>query len=70
MLTNLKKEKYVLDNIDRCNTMVQDIIKSLKDERVKIICQNYYENPSLDKLNGLKCYCTNSKRNWDKNNNV
>jgi len=53
ILKNLKKEKFVLDNIDRCNTMVQDIIKSLKNGGVKIICQNYYENPSLDKLTGL-----------------
>jgi len=53
ILTNLKKEKYALDNIDRCNTMVNDIIETVKKNGVKIVCQNYYETPTLDKLTGL-----------------
>lgn len=53
ILKNLKKEKYALDNIDRCNTMVDNIIETVKKNGVKIVCQNYYETPALDKLTGL-----------------
>lgn len=53
ILTNLKKEKYILDNIDRCDAMVNDIINELNNGGIKIVCQNYYENPILDKLTGL-----------------
>jgi len=55
-ITNLKKKKYFLENADKCYEIVNEIINTLKYRGVKIICQNYYENPTLEKITGLDKY--------------